>query len=414
MLNAQDKPRVEVEPLIAREAGGFLATFRKGRALKSAGGLNAVKARRKPRWKSYAFLVVGMLPTLLTGLYLATVAQDRYVSVASFVVRTASKPTGSSSGFGALLQMVGFSRSDDDVFSIQDFMRSREAAAKLAEQLPLRDFFSYSGRDFVYAYPSFIYGDTTEEFYKYLQHFVEVIYGTTTGITTLTVQAFRPEDAYRMATTLLDLAEAKVNELNIRIRGDAIRVAQDEVVRSEKRLSDAMVAVTNFRNKEMMLDPAKSSVMLADLIGQLGTNLAQAQSAATEKENNSPNDPGLPALRHRATSLQNQIQAERGKIADASTGLADKLANYERLTMEVDFGKEALKRSLDSLDGARTEARRQQLFLERIVNPAQADHPTEPRKGWILFTVFAFNGIAMTIAYLLRTGLREHAQMIED
>lgn len=413
MLNTQDKPVAVAEPVVAREAGGFLSTFRKGRALKPAGGLREVRARPRRRVKTPVFLLIGLMPTILAAIYLPLLAQDRYVSIASFVVRTASKPTGST-GFGALLQMVGFSRSDDDVFSIQDFMRSREAAARLGEQLPLKSYFSHSGRDVLYAYPSLLYGDTAEEFYKYLQHFIDVTYGSTTGITTLTVQAFRPDDAYAMATALLDLAEAKVNELNARIRSDAIRVARDEVARSEERLSNAMVAVTSFRNKEMMIDPAKSSVMLADLIGHLGADLADAQSAATEKQNTSPNDPGLPALRQRAASLQNQIQAERGKIADASTGLADKLASYERLTMEVDFAKEALKRSLDSLDAARAEARRQQLFLERIVNPARADHATEPRRGWIFLTVLVLNGIGLIIAYLLRTGLREHAQMVDE
>jgi capsular polysaccharide transport system permease protein len=354
-----------------------------------------------------------MLPTILAGVYLGGFAQDRYLSVASFVIRTAAKPTGSS-GFGALLQMVGFSRSDDDVFSIQDFMRSREAIDKLGAQLPLREYFSHSGRDFNFRYPSALYGDTSEEFYKYVQNFIDVIYSTTTGITTLTVQAFRPEDSHAMATTLLSLAEDKVNELNARIRGDAIRVAQEEVANSEGRLTNAMVDVTTFRNKEMMIDPTKSSTILADLIGQLGTDLATTQSLTKEKESNSPNDPGLSPLRQRAAALQNQIQSERGKIADDSTGLADKLAGYERLTMERDFAQDALKRSLNALDAARADARRQQLFLERVVSPDRADYPLAPRKGWSLFTVFALNAIGLTVFYLLRNGLREHAQVSDS
>ena len=125
------------------------------------------------------------------------------------------------------------------------------------------------------SFPTLLYGDTSEEFHKYVQNFIDVNYNSTTGITTLTVQAFRPNDANAIASTLLDLAEGKVNELNQRIRSDAIRVADDEVHRSEARLSDAMVKVTAFRNRELMLDPEKNSVLLAQLIGQLGTDLAQ-------------------------------------------------------------------------------------------------------------------------------------------
>ncbi len=184
--------------------------------------------------------------------------------------------------------------------------------------------------------------------------------------------------------------------------------------RSEARLADALVKVTTFRNRELMLDPEKNSVLLADLIGQLGTDLAQTQSRATEKENISPNDPGLAPLRERAAALQNQIQAERGKISNNSTGLADKLAAYERLKTEQDFAKTALSHALDSLDAARTEARRQQLFLERIVNPHAADYPNMPESLWTLFTVFSVNAVGLMIFWMLRSGLREHAQVSDN
>jgi len=413
MLNTEDKPALRIEDLQLPKQRGFLAIFRRREVAPATAPLHdELRLQKKSRFGAWLFLFLGLLPTLATAIYLLAFSTDRYVSVASFVVRTASKPTGAA-GLGALLQMVGFSRSDDDVFSVQDFLKSRDAVALLSQRLPLREYFSHSGRDYIMSYPTLLYGDTSEQFYKYMQNFLDVNYNTTTGITTLTTQAFRPDDADKMASTLLTLAEEKVNELNQRIRRDAIRVAEDEVKRSEARLSDAMVHVTAFRNRELMLDPEKNSVLLADLIGQLGQNLAETQSRATEKESSSPNDPGLPGLRQRAAALQSQIQTERDKIKSDSTGLADKLADYERLTTERDFAKTALTRALDALDAARTEARRQQLFLERIVNPHPADYPAMPTSLWTLFTVFCLNAVGLMIFWLLRTGLREHAQISE-
>jgi capsular polysaccharide transport system permease protein len=413
MLNTEEKPAPRIDALQSRDQPGVLAFLRQRAVVaRNPADQRGLRLQPKSRWQGYAFVLLGFVPSILALTYFVGFASDRYVSVASFVVRTASKPTGSV-GFGALLQMVGFSRSDDDVFSVQDFLRSREAVERLGRQLPLREFYSHAGRDFLMAYPSLMYGDTKEEFFQYLEHFIDVTYNSTTGITTMTVQAFGPRDAYAMASALLSLAEEKVNDLNGRIRSDAIRVAEDEVKRSEARLSDAMVQVTSFRNREMMIDPAKSSLILSDLIGHLGADLAETQSLATEKESGSPNDPGLTALRERASALQNQIQAERGKITSESTGLADKLAAYERLTMERDFAKAALTRSLDSLDAARGEARRQQLFLERIVSPHLADYPLMPQSLWTFFTVLSLNAIAVMIVWLLRTGLREHAQLSE-
>ncbi len=414
MLNTEDKPALRIEDLQLPKQRGFLAIFRR-RALAptTAPAHDELRLQKKSQLGAWVFLFIGFLPTVLTGVYLVAFSTDRYVSIASFVVRTASKPAGGG-GFGALLEMVGFSRSDDDVFSVQDFLTSRDAVAQLSQRLPLREYFSHSGRDYIMSYPTLLYGNTSEQFYSYMQNFIDVNYNTTTGITTLTVQAFRPGDADKIASTLLTLAEEKVNQLNQRIRRDAIRVADDEVERSEARLSDAMVKVTAFRNRELMLDPEKNSVLLADLIGQLGQSLAETQSLATEKEGNSPNDPGLPALRQHAAALQGQIQSERDKIRSNSTGLADKLADYERLKTESDFAKTALSHALDALDAARTEARRQQLFLERIVNPRPADYPTMPASLWTLFTVFCVNAVALMIFWLLRTGLKEHAQTSEQ
>jgi capsular polysaccharide transport system permease protein len=413
MLDTEEKPALRIEALPLRNEAGFLSLLRQWPlSPRNQRKLRDFRPRRKSRWRGYAFVLIGLMPTLLTGVYLIAFAADRYVSVASFVVRTASKPMGST-GFGALLQMAGFSRSDDDVFSVQDFLRSREAIDRLSKQLPLREFFSHSGRDSLMTFPSFLYGDTKEEFYKYAENFVDVVYNSTTGITTLTVQAFRPRDAYQMAVALLALAEEKVNELNARIRDDAVRVAEGQVQRSEARLSEAMVQMTAFRNRELMIDPNKNSIILSELIGHLGSDLAETQSLAAEKASSSPDDPGLQALRQHATALQNQIQAERGRISSDSSGLADKLAAYERLSMERDFAKAALTKSSDALDLARAEARRQQLFLERIVNPQLSDYPMMPAGLWTFFTVLALNLIALMIIWLLRTGVQEHAQFNE-
>ena len=354
-------------------------------------------------------LLVWLLPAIAAGVYFACVATDRYVSEARFVVRTASRPSGSG-GLTAVLQMAGFSRSDDDVFSVQDFLTSRDAFKQLSERLPLREIYSRPNADFLMRYPSFVFGRTDEEFFHYLKMMIAVTYNATTGITTLTVQAFRPKDACAIASTLLDLAEQKVNELNERIRSDAVRVAAEEVKMSEARLSNSMVKVTSFQNQELMIDPEKNSAMLNDLIGKLGTDLATTQSTAMELASNSPNDPGLSVLDDRARALKSQIQAERDQIAGNSKGLADKLAVYERLATERKFAADALDRALLELDNARVEAARQQLFLEPVVTPNQPDYATMPLRMWNFSTIAILNLLGLMILWLFRTGIKEHAQ----
>ena len=53
------------------------------------------------------------------------------------------------------------------------------------------------------------------------------------------------------------------------------------------------------------------------------------------------------------------------------------------------------------------------MFLERIVNPHLPDYPLMPASLWTFSTVFALNLIAVLVVWLLRTGIREHAQVNE-
>ncbi|PMX87360.1 lipopolysaccharide biosynthesis protein, partial [Pseudomonas sp. GW460-C3] len=65
-----------------------------------------------------------------------------------------------------------------------------------------------------------------ETLLKYYRKQVNLHYSSETGITTMTVRAFRPDDAYRIASTLLDIGEARVNTLNKRGYDDALRVTR--------------------------------------------------------------------------------------------------------------------------------------------------------------------------------------------
>ena len=77
----------------------------------------AIGARRPPHfpfadrgfWTLRVVLV--LLPTLMAAVDHGAIASDRYVSEARFVIRTASKPTSLAGGLGALMQLIGMSRS---------------------------------------------------------------------------------------------------------------------------------------------------------------------------------------------------------------------------------------------------------------------------------------------------------------
>ena len=363
--------------------------------------------RHRLHW--LACLTLALFPTLVTAVYFGAVATDRYVSEAKFVVRAASKPANALGGLSALLQFAGISHEQDDAHAVQAFLTSRDALTQLAGRVDLRSIYNQPGADFAARYPSIFYGPSNEDLYRYFQRMLTVVVDHATGLTTLRVEAFQAPDAQYVARTLLELGEGLVNRLNARIQTDALGFAAAELGRAEAGRVDSQLAISAFRNRERTLDPAKNSAMVMELIGQLSAQLSEVGMQITETEGNSPHSPQLQALRQRAAAIGRQIGIERARVANDSDGLADKIAEYERLTLEREFSIRTLEHAVAGLETARIEARRKQLFLEPVVEPGLPDTAMQPWRWRSVLVVFGFNVIGLGLLWLIGTGFREHA-----
>ncbi|MEK7995140.1 MAG: hypothetical protein AAB403_15140 [Planctomycetota bacterium] len=352
-------------------------------------------------------ILVVFLPTLVGIAYFGFVAADQYVSQAKFIIRSAEKPE-SQGGLAELIQS-GMGRSQDDTYAVSEFITSRDATRQLNASLPMIEIYGARGADALARYPSILYGRTEEEFYSYLKRMITVIYTSSTGITTLSVRAFRPEDAKAIAERLLSLSENLINRMNERMQQDSIATSAAEVALSQEQLIAAQIAIGRFRNEELMVDPAKSAVLLTELISKLSTDLAQARAQLTEVLAAARDSMQIPSLRRRIAALEEQISFERARITSASDGLAEKIAEFERLNLRREFANRAVTRAETDLARARVEARRQQLYLEKIVLPLASDYSTEPQRFYLILTIFSANVILFLVGWLIVTGVREHA-----
>lgn len=392
-----------------QQIGSFPASGTFGTATGRPAGAGARPSRRR-RFNLRGALILALLigPTLLAGLYFGLIASDRYVAEAAFVVRTAAKPSPASP-LGGLLQMTGIIRSQDDAFAVHEYIVSRDAVKELETRLPLREIFNRPGTDFLSRYPSILYNSSFERLYKYYRQQIEIVYNSSTGISTLRVQASNPEDAQLLARTLLAMAEEVLIRMNVRIRDDAVRNAMNDVSGAEKRMLDAQVAITDFRNRELMIDPSQSSLVVSQVVGKLADELAQVQAQIQQAQSASPDGPQVAALQRRATALQGQIATERARITGRSDGLAEKMAEYDALNLQRDFASRTLATSVTGLETARADARRQSLYLERIVEPMAPDYPTEPKRLRAVFLTFALSLVLVFVGWLIFTGIREHS-----
>ena len=368
----------------------------------------SVTAHRRKYLRRVPIIALAMLPTILATVYFGAFAAKQYVSEGRFVVRAGSKPVPIA-GLSALLQMAGIGRSQDDAFAVQEFMTSRDAVKQLLEVVPLMDIYGRSQADYVARYPSFIYGNTAEELHAYLQWMISVTYNTQTGITTVTVKAFQPEDARLVADALLALGERLVNRMNERMQTDAVRAATDEVTRAQQRLVFSQTTITGFRDRELLIDPTRVSMSMMENMGQLALEAVRTTAFRAELQRSSPQSPQIAALDSRISALEKQIETERRQLAGSDASLAPRIAEYERLIIDREFASRALSVAEAELEKSRNEARRQQLYVTRIVEPSRPDYAMRPKRFQTIATVLAANMILALVGWLIFTGVNEHA-----
>jgi len=350
--------------------------------------------------------IVG-LPTLVAGVYYFAIASDLYLSEAKFIVRSPKQVQTST--IGALIQSTGLARAVDDTAVVEDFIMSRDAVGKLEQRDHLREVFGRPEGDFVTRFPGILMRSDFEALFQRYAHFVSVETDHTSGVTALRVKAYRAEDAQNIARALLSDSEELVNELNERARKDALGTARQEVDRAQERISRIQSQLTAYRVQQNMLDPKSASTGVLELIGQMRTAQATARQQLGELIKNSPSSPQIPLLQTRIAALDKLIAEERAKLSGETNSVVSTLTEYERLMLDRELAEKALASAFTSLEAARLEAQRQQLYLETIAAPNLADYPLYPKRAVSFGMVLVSCLVAYGIAWLLVISAREHA-----
>lgn len=358
-------------------------------------------------WISLPFALTVLLPTLAAAIYYGLVASDRYVSESRFVVRNPQRPV--PSGLGALLQGTGFSRSQDDTYSVHDFIRSRDALHELDQKLQVRRAFSRRDIDFASRFPDLDFDDSFEALHRYYQKRVVIEYDTVSSISTLRVTAFTAAEARDINDLLLHMGERLVNNLNIRSREDLIQVAQQEVQQAESKVTSAAAALSAFRARRKIFDPDRQGAMQLQGVGKLQDELVATEAQLAQLKRISPDNPQVPILASRVQILQRSVAQQTGLVAGDTTSLSAQAPDYDRLVLEKTFADRQLASALASLDSARNEAHRKQLYLERLVQPNLPDIAVEPRRIRSVMTVLAVGLVLWGVVSMGLAGVREHS-----
>ncbi|MGH7047421.1 MAG: hypothetical protein ACREE2_13655 [Stellaceae bacterium] len=351
--------------------------------------------------------IVGV-PTLVAAVYYFGIASNQYMSEAEFVVRGANATPSLLGGMASLLQ--GGSSAEDDAMLVQEYIMSRDAVRVLDRHDDLRAVLDRPGADIVSRFPGLIsWRDDFEALYKAYSRFVSVDFDSSTNVSVLKVKAYRADDAQNIANALMAASERLINQLNERQQQDAIRTFQAEVDQTQKRLATIQDQLTAYRVRAQMLDPKSAAAGPLKLLADLESQRAQTQGLLADAMRNAPNSPQIPVLRTRLASLTQLIAEERAKITGDSGSVAEAQTGYEHLDVALQLSEKQLASAYRSLEAAKLDAQRQQIYIEMVARPSLPDFPLYPKRIVSFSMVLATCLLAYGIAWLLVASVREHA-----
>ncbi|MBL3568305.1 sugar transporter [Rhodovulum visakhapatnamense] len=343
------------------------------------------RARLRHRLMRLGLAVVVVLPTVVAALYLWLIAADQYHSDSAFSVRSEdySNPLEALSVF---TQVGSSSGSDSQI--LYDFIRSQPLMQQVDADLDLRALFGKQPSDLVFSLER---DASREDMLDYWQRMVKVAVDPLTGVLSLQVRAFAPEDAEAIAQSILAQSGRMVDDLSRIARQDAIRFALEDLEEAEVLLRDVRRKVRVFRLENDIIDPTEAAQSQMGVIAALEGELA---SALVERETITSfageEDQRVKRVDRRIEAVRSQIDQERRRIGRPTSGpssLVDAIGSYEELLVDLEFAQRAYTAALAASEQARAEARRTNRYLAVHIPPTLAEDSLYPQRGLLILLV---------------------------
>jgi capsular polysaccharide transport system permease protein len=364
------------------------------------------QARVSLRGLSFAVLVV--MPIAVTAAYYFAVAADQYVAEFRFTLNTVDPPR-----FDPLSLLAGSATHSPAALDSQilvQYMTSRAIIDEIDGSLDLRRLFSPPQADLWARLPL---PAPIEELVRYWKGQVDPSYDPADGTVTVRVRGFLPTDALRVSQAIVVACEKLVNDLSLRARRDMLRHAEAELAQAETRLKSVLGDIRAFRDREGLIDPARTAEASGLLATRLRDELVRTNAELSTLKTYMRDDaPSVKVLKARIRSLEVQQRSLAREMTDPDASRSDALSrvlgSYEALESERKFAEAAYQHALQSLDQARANADRQHVFIASFIPPRLPEEALYPRRWRSLGTVALMALAVWGIGGLTVQSVRDH------
>jgi capsular polysaccharide transport system permease protein len=382
-----------------------------------AGAIASMPVPGQARWHSRhgvlaaSFLLAVIFPALTAGWYLFARAEDQFRADLGFAIRGEAGAAALVEGMAGLAALAGSSSSDSAI--LEEFLHSTALVARIDARLDLGTLW-HRDRDPVFGYQ----GDATEDLARYWSRMVRLSTRPGSGLIGVSVTAFAPHDAARIAGAIQDESERLINDLSRAARDDALRHGTEDLARVILRLTESRQAMVTFRAESRLVDPAADISGEMDVVADLQRKLSEEMvtlellrnDAAGPRTSRNAEVSGarIALTERRIVAITGRISAEREKFGGlAEHDYAQLLSRFEALSVELEFAQQSYVAALAALDVARIEARRQSRYLAIYETPLVPETATAPLRGLILASVTLAALLVWSVVALSVYGMRD-------
>jgi capsular polysaccharide transport system permease protein len=377
----------------------------------SIGQVTLAAPRTRPSAYLVSFVLFVVIPSIAASLYFAFLASDQFVAEARFAVRAAQVDMVSASKMksdmaSAAATMTAPSAAGQEAYIIATYIRSRAVVDDLSKAMDLRAIFRRPEADF---WARLKDKASAEALVEYWNGMVSAYVDAPSGVVTVSVRAFRPDDALAMTRAILNASEALANTVSARARADAMSRAEGEVRLEEGRVQSALADLRTFRDKQGYIDPLASATSTGTLLtGLMGQKIKLQIDLSVASRAMSPEAPTIQSAKSRLESLDRQIDEQKAKLTGDSPEartIAGSLAKFETLEMQRIFSEKLYEMAQEGLERARQKAEMQNIYVSTFVPPALPEDARFPER-WsmsllipiglsVIWGIFALVGAAI-------------------
>jgi capsular polysaccharide transport system permease protein len=368
-------------------------------------------ASRGGRGGLWSFIGLVLVPAMALAVYFLVLAADQYVATARFTVREIGVPSLSADRTAASGGTGLFASDAPSPFTAvaASYVTSAAILDDLAPHVDLRALMNRDEADF---WARLGPHASREQLHRQWLRHVRVSIDRTSGIVTVRLRAFRPDDALDLAKAVLAATEALVNALSRRQRLDALDRARAEAATAEARLREAVTALSALRDAAGTISPLQEAGETLRLLTQLTAERIALDVEIRGLDGALRGDTArLRLLTERRDRIERDVAALRASLAGRTTtdaNLAAALGQFELLEVRRQFAAKLYEMTQARLIAAELDLSRQAVYLHVFEPPGLPQDARYPER-WA-FSAIAFLSLLTLwgIGVLIWASVEDH------